>query len=64
MTATEFRETGVRLYGEDWRWPLAKALRVSPVTLWRYANGMSRVPYTVELTMKAWVALGPPTIVR
>lgn len=60
MTALEFREAGERLYGEDWRKSLAKALRRSQVTIWRYANGLSTVPYTVELTMKAWEALGPP----
>jgi hypothetical protein len=62
MTAQEFCEAGRRLYGPEWRKLLPVALRVSPVTLWRYANGLSPVPYTVELTMKAWEALGPPSI--
>lgn len=53
MSASEFREEGERLYGPQWRGPLAKALRLSPVTVWRYANGLSQVPYTVELALAA-----------
>lgn len=53
MTAGQFREAGERLYGPEWRKPLAVALGRSPVTIWRYANALTPVPHTVELALAA-----------
>lgn len=63
MTAYDFREAGERLYGHEWRKPLAQALQVAPVTVWRWSNGLTHVPYTVELALLALrvkAALGEP----
>ena len=52
MSSAEFRELGERVFGPRWQTPLAKRLHLSHVTVWRYANGLTHVPYTVELALR------------
>lgn len=59
MSASEFCTAGERLFGPNWRGPLAKRLKLSSVTVWRYANGYSHIPYTVELALKFIEAAQP-----
>lgn len=53
MTASEFKQIGERLYGPNWRGPLALELKVSPVTIWRYASGMTPIPHSVAYHMNS-----------
>lgn len=59
MSAEEFTKAGERLFGPHWKGPLAKRLRLSSATVWRYANGYSNIPYTVELALKFIEEFGP-----
>lgn len=60
MSASEFCKAGERLFGPQWRTPLAKRLHLSPVTVWRYANGYTHIPYTVELAL-SWLEAHHPS---
>lgn len=43
---------GEALFGKRWKAPLARALGLDPVTIWRYATGQWPVPVLVELAIK------------
>jgi hypothetical protein len=53
MTPAEFQESGERLYGADWRKPLAAALGVNTVTVWRLAEGRSPISARTVMAVRS-----------
>lgn len=51
MTAQDFERVGRKIFGKRWKAPLARALGLGPVTVWRYASGQSPIPLAVELAL-------------
>jgi hypothetical protein len=51
MTPTELREAGERLYGPDWRQPLAALFQINRATLRRWISVKGRVPRPVALAV-------------
>lgn len=51
MTATELIAAGERLYGANWRQPLAWKLQVNIATLRRWTSGEIAVPGPVALAV-------------
>ena len=58
LTDEEFCQAGRKLYGKRWKSPLARALGVDRVTVWRYAIGALPIPRAVELAMQALLSAG------
>lgn len=52
MTAAELADAGERLYGANWRGPLAKELGVDATTLWRWTNGGRDIPGPAALAVR------------
>lgn len=53
MSPDKFNKEGERLFGAKWRRPLADALEITSVTVWRYSTGLQPIPRTVELAMQS-----------
>lgn len=51
MTPTELRQAGERLYGPDWRQPLATLFEINRATLRRWISANGRVPRPVALAV-------------
>lgn len=56
MTAEEFTECGVLLYGPAWHPPLSKRLKVHLRTVYRWGRGERRIKATVEAKMMKLMA--------
>lgn len=52
MTPVEFEKAGKKLFGKRWKTPLAKALGLHVVTVWRYATGRETIPHMVALAVR------------
>lgn len=56
MTPQAFITAMESLYGEHWRAPAAAALRVNASTIYRWANGLKRVPGPAEVAIELLTA--------
>lgn len=52
MTPAELRRAGEKLYGKRWKAPLASAIRMNVVTIWRYSTGQLVIPFLVESAVR------------
>ena len=52
MKSEEFVSAGEKLFGRRWKAPLARALRLNVVTVWRYATDQLEIPWLVESVVK------------
>jgi hypothetical protein len=48
LSPEEFVRQGEALSGKRWKAPLSRALKIDPVTIWRYATGQWPVPVLVN----------------
>lgn len=52
MTPAQLKRAGRKLYGTDWKSPLARELGISRVMVWRYATGVAPIPKKIALAIK------------
>lgn len=59
MTAEEFRQAGLLLFGPErgWQTRLADALGTDRASISRYLSGLIPVPGPVTAAMRAWLGL-------
>lgn len=52
ITASELRALGLAVWGHEWQSPLARALKISPRTVRRWASGDTSIPDGVEAQIR------------
>lgn len=52
MSPAEFKRAGETLFGNEWKKEFSRILRKDYVTIWRYANGYTKIPHLVEIAIK------------
>jgi hypothetical protein len=52
MKPSEIISSGEKLYGQQWRQPLALALGINIATLRRWTSGKSRIPIAAGLAIR------------